>query len=36
MLRALVAYDLWNRNEYIQLTNERDDVVQRAIKLLTE
>jgi carboxyl-terminal processing protease len=36
MLRALVAYDLWNRNEYIQLTNERDAVVQRAIKLLTE
>ncbi len=36
MLRALVAYDLWNRNEYIQLTNERDAVVQRAIQLLCE
>ena len=36
MLRALVAYDLWNRNEYMQLTNERDDIVQRALQVLSE
>ena len=34
MLRALVAYDLWERNEYLYIVNERDDVVQRALQFL--
>lgn len=35
-LKALVAYDLWDRNEYLRIINERDDIVQRALQLLNE
>ena len=35
MLKALVAYDLWERNEYLRIINERDDIVQRALEIIT-
>ena len=35
-LKALVAYDLWDRNEYLRIINERDDIVKRALQLLKE
>ena len=34
-LKALVAYDLWDRNEYLRIINERDDIVQRALQIIT-
>jgi ABC-type multidrug transport system ATPase subunit len=36
MLRAMIAYELWDRNEFIRLINERDDIVKRALQFLTE
>lgn len=33
-LKSLVAYDLWDRNEYFRIINEKSDIVQRAIKYL--
>ena len=35
MLKALVAYDIWERNEYLRIINERDDIVQRALQIIT-
>ena len=35
-LKALVAYDLWSRNEYLRIINERDDIVNRALEILKE
>ena len=35
MLKALVAYDLWERNEYLRIINERDDIVKRALEIIT-
>lgn len=34
ILKALVAYDLWDRSEYFRILNERNTVVQRALELL--
>jgi carboxyl-terminal processing protease len=36
MLRAMIAYELWDRNEFIRLINERDDIVKRALQFLNE
>jgi carboxyl-terminal processing protease len=36
MLRAMIAYELWDRNEFIRLINERDDIVKRALQFLSE
>ncbi len=33
-LKALVARDLWDMNEYFKITNERNDVVKKALELL--
>jgi carboxyl-terminal processing protease len=34
-IKALVARDLWNMNEYYQIMNENNDVVQKALSILT-
>lgn len=34
-LKALVARDLWNMNEYYTIMNEDNDIVQRALELLS-
>ena len=31
-LKALIARDLWDMNEYYIIDNERNDIVQRALK----
>ena len=33
-LKALVARDIWNMNEYFTIINQQNDVVQRALQLL--
>ena len=33
-LKALVARDLWDMNEYFEITNEQNDVVKKALELL--
>lgn len=35
-LKSLIAYDLWDRNEYFRLINERNDIVKRALLFLKE
>lgn len=34
VLKALIAYDAWDRNEYYRLVNRRNDVVKAALRLL--
>lgn len=34
ILKALVAYDIWDRNEYFRIINERSDTVKRALEFL--
>lgn len=34
MLKALVAYDLWDRSEYFRIVNERNPIVRKAVELL--
>ncbi len=33
-LKALIAYDIWDRNEYFRLINRRNDIVERALREL--
>ena len=33
-LKALVAYDIWDRNEYFRIINEKSDIVKRALEIL--
>ena len=33
-LKAQIAYNLWDRNEYSRFANERNDIVKRALELL--
>lgn len=33
-LKALVAYDIWDRNEYFRIVNEKSDIVKRALQQL--
>ena len=33
-LKALVARDLWDMNEYFQVMNETNDIVKKAIEVL--
>ena len=33
-LKALVARDLWDMNEYFKIVNEQNDVVKKALQLL--
>ncbi len=35
-LKSTIAYDLWDRNEYYRLINERSDMVKRALQFLKE
>lgn len=35
-LKSTIAYDLWDRNEYFRLVNERNDIVKRALLFLKE
>ena len=35
-LKALIARDLWDMNEYYQVMNTADPVVQQALKVLTD
>jgi carboxyl-terminal processing protease len=35
-IKALLARDLWNMNEYFQIFNEEDDAVQKALELVKE
>lgn len=35
-LKSLIAYDVWDRNEYFRLTNKRSDVVAAALRRLSE
>lgn len=35
-LKALVARDLWDMNEYFAIINEQNDIVRKALELLTE
>lgn len=32
LLKSLVAYDVWDRNEYFRLINEESDIVKAALK----
>ena len=34
-LKALVARDIWDMSQYFQVWNETNEIVQRAVKLLT-
>ena len=34
-LKALIARDLWDMNEYFSIMNEQNDIVQRALQLLS-
>lgn len=36
ILKALVAYDLWDRNEYFRIINDRSDTVKRALQLIED
>lgn len=36
ILKCSVAYDIWDRNEYFKLVNERNDILQRALLFLKE
>lgn len=36
ILKATIAYDLWDRNEYFRLINERSDIYKRALLYLKE
>ena len=33
-LKALIARDLWDMNEYFQLMNTKNHIVQRALQLI--
>ena len=35
-LKALIARDLWEMNEYYQVMNQTDNVVQQALKIIAE
>lgn len=34
VLKALIAYNVWDRNEYFRLTNMENDIVCRALELM--
>lgn len=34
--KTTIAYDLWDRNEYFRLLNERNDILKRALNLFKE
>lgn len=34
MLKALVAYNVWDRNEYFRIINQKNDIVKRALEEL--
>lgn len=35
MLKALVAYNVWDRSEYFRIINTRSDIVKRALELIS-
>lgn len=36
ILKALIAYDLWDRNEYFRIINDRSDTVKKALEILRQ
>lgn len=36
ILKSLIAYDAWDRNEYFRIINERNDIVKAALRELKE
>lgn len=36
ILKALVAYDVWDRNEYFRIINQRSDTVKKALEILMQ
>lgn len=34
MLKALVAYNVWDRSEYFRIINTRNDIVKKAIEVV--
>lgn len=36
LVKSLIAYNVWDRNEYFRIINTRNDIVQRAVGMLTE
>ncbi len=36
MLKALIAYNVWDRREYVMLINDRSDIVKRAVEILQQ
>jgi hypothetical protein len=36
ILKALVANNFWQTNEYFRIVNDRDILVQRALKLISD
>ncbi len=36
MLKALIAYNVWDRREYVMLINRKSDLVRRAVEILEE
>ena len=35
-MKALLARDLWDMNEYFEIMNEESDIVQKALELIKE
>ena len=35
VLKCLIAYDVWDRNEYYTLVNRKNDVVKEALRQLS-
>jgi carboxyl-terminal processing protease len=35
-LKALIAYDIWERSEYFRIINTRSDIVKKALEVLAE
>jgi len=36
VLKALVANNLWQTNEYFRIINERDNVLRRALEIISD
>ena len=34
MLKALIAYNTWDRSEYFKIINTRSDIVKKALELI--
>lgn len=34
VLKSLIAYNVWDRNEYFRLTNQKNDIVKRGLEII--